>query len=261
MLESKANFLTYKLCDLGIAKIWDPFGGQTKKGRGTAAYMPKEVKEQLKPWTIAEDIYSLGATIRDLVKNFEDDNLTALLAQCMDDVPNKRPSSITLLQRAQQELAALECRDMPPFLPDNPAEMDYIHQAIIELLERLFHSFCDIQGDLKTHLTDKLNEFFEDSKLRSPDCWGLVKSATFLLALGRRGAVFEALASGDASWDCTWKTFGLTYEDIAKHDSFLIKLPSIMDRELLEQGRGRSKGVPTPPLCASETWNLTDFAL
>lgn len=39
--ESKTNYVTYKLCDLGIAKIWDPSANQTRKGRGTTAYMPK----------------------------------------------------------------------------------------------------------------------------------------------------------------------------------------------------------------------------
>jgi serine/threonine protein kinase len=36
-----ANVPTYKLCDLGIAKIWDPTINQTRKGRGTGPWMPK----------------------------------------------------------------------------------------------------------------------------------------------------------------------------------------------------------------------------
>ena len=30
----------YKLCDLGIAKLWDPTAAETKQGRGTPPYMP-----------------------------------------------------------------------------------------------------------------------------------------------------------------------------------------------------------------------------
>ena len=41
ILDSKADVPTYKLCDLGIAKIWDPTMNQTRRGRGTTAYMPK----------------------------------------------------------------------------------------------------------------------------------------------------------------------------------------------------------------------------
>ena len=41
ILDTETDGSTYKLCDLGIAKIWDPTAKQTKRGRGTTAYMPK----------------------------------------------------------------------------------------------------------------------------------------------------------------------------------------------------------------------------
>lgn len=162
------------------------------------------------------------ATICELEKDFEDIGLTALLARCMDDVPSKRPNSLILLQRAREELAALENRGIPPFLPYKPVEMDYIHQAIIELLERLFHSFYDIGTELRNHLTEKLTSLLEDSKLRSSDSWGLANSTTLLLILGRVREVENALKSGQASWDCSWETYGLTPKDIAKHDGLSI---------------------------------------
>ncbi|KAL9628005.1 MAG: hypothetical protein Q9164_007421, partial [Protoblastenia rupestris] len=214
----KADLPTYKLCDLGIAKIWDPAVNQTRRGRGTTAYMPKEVKEQLKRWTPRGDVYSLGATIRKLEKEFNDVTLTSLIAQCTDDSPLKRPSSLTLLQIAREELAAASQMESPSFLPDRPNEMDYILQAIIELLERLCHSFKIIGKDLRKHLTEKINTLLEDGRLRSADCWGLDRSLPLKLVLGKVNKA-EALAlDGNTSWECPWNTYGLTPRDIIDHD-------------------------------------------
>ena len=144
--------------------------------------------------------------------------LTTLISQCMNDSPLKRPSSLTVLQVAREELALTEKKDIPLFLPERPTEMDYVYQAILELLERLCHSFKIIEKDLRKHLTDKINNLLEDGKLRSADCWGLEKCIALPLVLAKEDQV-KALLSNDTHvvWDCPWNTYDLDLYDIAHH--------------------------------------------
>ncbi|MCJ1250851.1 hypothetical protein MMC30_008079 [Trapelia coarctata] len=132
--------------------------------------MPKEVKAQLLPWTVKGDISSIGATMRDLVKDFEDPTFTAIVNQGMDDTPAKWPSSLTLLRIAREELATAQQKENPSFLPERPAGMDDVHQAILELLEQFFHHFAILDRDLRKHLTEKLFLLLEDAKFCSADC-------------------------------------------------------------------------------------------
>ena len=136
----------------------------------------------------------------------------------MEDSPSKRPSSLTLLQIAREELAAAEQKKVPLFLPERPVEMDYVLQAIFELLERLFHSFKAIKKDLRKHLTEKLDGLLEDGKLRSADCWGLDKCLALLLVLGREDKAEVLVLDKKAKWDCPWNMYGLTPRDIAAYD-------------------------------------------
>lgn len=98
--------------------------------------------------------------------------LTTLISQCLNDSPLKRPSSLTVLQVAREKFALTEEKDLPPFLPERPIDMDYVYQAILELLERLCHSFKTVEKNLRKHLTEKINTLLEDGKLRSATAGG-----------------------------------------------------------------------------------------
>jgi hypothetical protein len=183
---------------------------------------------------------SVPATIRDLAKDFDDEILASTVKQSTDDTPSKRPSSLTLLQIAREQLASAERMDMPPFLPERPVEMDYVLQAIYELLERLFHSFHVIETSLRKHLTEKLDVLLQDGKLRNPTCWGLNESIMLMLVLGREKEAENLLSNGRGVWACSWNTHGLTPMDIAKHDRLAIvellasQQPELMVRQELE---------------------------
>jgi hypothetical protein len=58
VLDAQADTLTYKLCDLGIAKIWDPTANQTRRGRGTGSWMPKVTKLSSVFWALIEHVRS-----------------------------------------------------------------------------------------------------------------------------------------------------------------------------------------------------------
>lgn len=161
--------------------------------------------------------------MRDLVKDFEDPTFTAIVNQCMDDTPAKRPNSLSLLQIAREELATAERDNNPRFLPERPSGMDYIHQAILELLERVFHHFTILDRDLRKHLTEKILLLLEDAKLRSADCWGLDRSLSLALVLGREERARELIMARQAAWDCPWNTYGLTPVQIATHDKLSIR--------------------------------------
>jgi hypothetical protein len=125
----------------------------------------------------------------------------------------------------RQQLAKAEQKDIPPFLPERPIEMDYVHQAILELLERLYHSFKIIEVDLRKHLTEMISTLSEDGKLRSADCWYLDKSLGLLLILGKEDQAKALSMDQQAIWSCPWNTYGLTISDIAFHDGISLNLP------------------------------------
>lgn len=73
-MKDDRNLLVAKLCDLGLAKVFDANLRQTR-GIGSAKYMPpvsthvsvrakfnrsQEVLERREPWTIKGDIFALG---------------------------------------------------------------------------------------------------------------------------------------------------------------------------------------------------------
>ena len=147
----------------------------------------------------------------------------------MDDSPSKRPSSLTLLQVAREELATAEQKDIPPFLPERPLGTDYIFQAILELLERFFHSYTVIEDNLRKHLIEKIRTLLEDGKLRSTDCWGLDKSLPLALVLGTEDKAKRLLLEKEAVWECPWKTYGLTAQVIATYGG-LDALNELLDR-------------------------------
>lgn len=134
---------------------------------------------------------------------------------------------------------------MPPFLPERPVGMDYVLQAILELLERLSHSFKAIENDLRKHMTEKINTLLEDGKLRSANCWNLEKSLTLLLILGREDDAKALVLDKEAVWDCPWNTHGLTQADIASHDGLsilnLLENPIIVtNHALMTEGKRSS---------------------
>ena len=141
----------------------------------------------------------------------------------MEQAPSKRPNSLTVLQIARKQLAATEqIKETSQFLPEKPVDMDYVHQAVLELLERLFHSFKNVKIDLKKHLIDKLRTLLDDGRLRSADCWGLDKCLSLQLVLGKEEEAKLLIEERQASWDYPWNTYGLMPEDIAAHNGLLI---------------------------------------
>ena len=136
----------------------------------------------------------------------------------MDDKPSSRPSSLTVLQTTRERLAQLTQAEPPPFLPERPRDMDYVHQAIFELLGRICHSFYELDETLLEHLKQKVRTLLADGELRSSDCWGL--KGCYLLELmlsGKDDSLPIAAEKEEESKRCPWNSYGLTSEGVRKH--------------------------------------------
>ena len=96
------------------------------------------------------------ATLKTLRIDFTDEALNALLTQCtltkVSEI-SKRPSSIKILQTAREMLGKVSgIPGVSRFLPNAPEDMEYLHQAVLEILKRLFRSYrIHFMGANKQH--------------------------------------------------------------------------------------------------------------
>ncbi|KAG8362102.1 hypothetical protein FVEN_g162 [Fusarium venenatum] len=115
--SSESDARIFKLCDLGIAaEAGKGSGHNTTQYIGSQAFRPPEVSSGRR-WSTKGDIWSLGATIREL-KKLKDSMLEAsiqrMVDKCSDRKQNNRPSSLEMLEEARNVLETNQLMDTLP---------------------------------------------------------------------------------------------------------------------------------------------------
>ncbi|KAK8926864.1 Ankyrin repeat, PH and SEC7 domain containing protein secG [Metarhizium anisopliae] len=200
-----------KLCDLGLAKA---IVGEEKQTRrvGTPDYSPPEVRLG-KGWTIKGDIYSFGATVDDLYKEAEPQpELRALLDSCKSLDKSARPSSLSILEIAQEHISKHEkemCFNLNQFFKSGSG--GYLLQSLLEIASGLdeIAAFGDEVRLRRKRILERLRLLCDDGAGEVFDKHS--KSLHLSVLLNHLDKFRELLATGkDIDVDEKWENSGWT---------------------------------------------------
>ena len=165
-----------------------------------------------------------SATLRDLKREFEDDELDGLIRRCTSDEASKRPSTFTLLEIATERFAHITSQPFTSqLLPNSYAERNYLFQAVLETLDRLFITYRAAKSLLISEAALRLKLLVNDWEKGENDvlqCLNLRTSPHLALILGDLDKVKELIRQGHKGSKGLWGTCGFTPLHIACREDY-----------------------------------------
>ena len=159
------------------------------------------------------------ATLCDLKREFEDDELDTLIRRCTSDDASKRPSTFTLLEIATKRLAEITSQPYTSqFLPNDYKERNYLFQAVLETLDRLFVTYRAAKSLLISEAAYRLRLLVSDWEKGENDilqCLNLGTSPHLALILGDLDKVKILIRQGHKGSEGRWGMCGFTPLHIA----------------------------------------------
>lgn len=109
--------------------------------------------------------------------------LRSLLARCTETRPDRRPSSLDILQIARRNVADIQRRSATElsFIRGHEASLDYLLQVFVEILNRILRCFKFLKPEKRKEWSESLVQLKQDTEAQNWEKWRLDSSLLLVL--------------------------------------------------------------------------------